>query len=308
MPPSTYQTSSPLGSQNGSSDNIPGMPPSAYQTSSQTVSQKPSSDNIPGMPSSAYQTGGNIPGMPPSAYQTGGNIPGMPPSTYQTSSSPLGSQNGSSDNIPGMPSSAYQTGGNIPGMPPSTYQTSCSQNGSSDNIPGMPPSAYQTSSQTGSSNVPARPATAPQRTGSGSISSQNDPDPDAKKISITVSNPHYVEDEDGGRTEYDVTLRSDLPCHGIQGTPITLNKRFTEFEALYHKLVEAMEDRAHLLPEFPTKGWLWSKWSDEVIQARMAQFQALLNFVCKEKILREHFFLDQFFKIPEMREIINNNR
>jgi hypothetical protein len=32
-------------------------------------------------------------------------------------------------------------------------------------------------------------------------------DDDASKITITVTNPHYVEDEDGGRTEYDVTVR-----------------------------------------------------------------------------------------------------
>lgn len=80
------------------------------------------------------------------------------------------------------------------------------------------------------------------------------------------------------------------------------------------------EERANLIPEFPSKGWFTNKYDEEVIKERMQKFQQIMNFVCKEKILREHFYLDQFFDIPRtlfvlsgltfpgMREIINNNR
>eukprot|EP01126_Amoeba_proteus_P033456 TRINITY_DN3286_c0_g1_i3.p1 TRINITY_DN3286_c0_g1~~TRINITY_DN3286_c0_g1_i3.p1 ORF type:complete len:295 (+),score=67.71 TRINITY_DN3286_c0_g1_i3:137-1021(+) len=237
----------------------------------------------------------NIPGMPHPAPQQ------APQSTISGASYPIPQQNTPDKPprpqppTPGIPSPTPQQ--TTPGVPsPALQQT----------IPGIPsPAPQQTTPSVPSpepqQTTPSVPSPAPQQV----IPGTNSPEKSKGKIQIIVGNPHFVSDEEGDRTDYDLTLISELKCHGLNGVPVVISKRFTDFESFYKQLVELMEDRAQLIPEFPSRTWsLFGRYDEATIKTRTEQFQKIMDYVCEVETLREHFYLDSFFNIPEMRELM----
>jgi hypothetical protein len=136
-----------------------------------------------------------------------------------------------------------------------------------------------------------------------------------ERVYIKVSNPHLV---NGDHIEYDVTIISNLLQHGHVGHSITVQKRYNDFYEFYLKVVELIGEDAKLMPEFPSVIWynlgfLGFNLDPDVIQERMEKFNYFMTFIAKDRFLRVHKIVDNFFGISSIAElserqvICNNN-
>jgi len=128
-----------------------------------------------------------------------------------------------------------------------------------------------------------------------------------EKVFMKVNNPHLVDDD---HVEYDVTLISNLPEHGFLGHSLTVQKRYNDFYDLYHKVGEIIGDVAFrkVMPEFP--GIIWYNFGIfgfnldlDVIRERQIKFNYLMIFIAKDRFLRVHQVVDDFFGISRMKAI-----
>jgi hypothetical protein len=120
-----------------------------------------------------------------------------------------------------------------------------------------------------------------------------------EKVYMNVCNPRVVDDD---HVVYDVTLISNLPQHGYLGHSICVQKRYNDFYDLYWKVHEYMGEDAKLMPVFP--GIIWYNFGifgfnleQEVIDDRLEKFNHLMTFIAKDRFLRVHTMVDDFFGI-----------
>jgi len=123
-------------------------------------------------------------------------------------------------------------------------------------------------------------------------------------MTITLEGTRSVNNE---YTEYDVKVVSDLPEHGIEGHPIEVSKRYSDFFDLYNNVKEVLGGDARFLPEFAPKVWI-GKFDPETIEARKEAFQNFMTFVSKEPRLRNHHSIDAFFGITHTRTTLKKNQ
>lgn len=96
-----------------------------------------------------------------------------------------------------------------------------------------------------------------------------------------------------------MVLRTD---QGIDTEKVTVERRFSEFEAL-HKALK--KDHPTFLKDvnFPAKVLFQKKnLNPELIESRRIAFQAFLQTIYKHKEVREHLAFKEFFYLPGLRE------
>lgn len=107
------------------------------------------------------------------------------------------------------------------------------------------------------------------------------------------------------RTEYDVTIETNLPEYNI-AKPLTVSKRYNDFEELVENLRRDSKTTT-VFPKLPEKNY-FSRFSPSVITVRLNQFDDIMDCIAKVRIeklvmsavafffiAREFFFFVSFY-------------